>query len=630
MCGITGFIDFNKRTPNETLDQMVDTLKHRGPDDKGSWIYQTPTATIGLAQSRLSIIDLSQAGHQPMHYHHYTIVYNGEVYNFKEVRKTLSDLGHTFKSNSDTEVILHAFEEWGTACVDHFIGMFAFVLFDQKREKVFFFRDRAGVKPLYVYQKDGVVLFASELKCFHQHPLFEKVIDPVAIELYFDYGYVPSPHCIFKNTSKLNAGHWISLDITSKTLQKECYWNVHDFYKKEGQKIDYNEAKEQTHQLLKSAFNYRMVSDVPVGVFLSGGYDSTAVAAILQSDSTEKIKTFTIGFDAGVNEAPYAKETAAYLGTDHYEYYCKIKEAQEIIPDLAYYYDEPFADSSAIPTMLVSKKAKEKVTVALSADGGDEIFAGYNRYPKMLQYSAQLNKIPDSLKSLSSKLFLLGSHLIPDHKMQIKHKLQGVSLAVQQSKKQQLADLQWRSHSLPQNYAENIFSTQNDKYISGYQVNAQDYKDELSVMLATDYDMYLENDILTKVDRATMAVSLEGREPLLDHRILEFVAALPSSYKYDGITGKKLLKDIVYEYVPKTMMQRPKTGFSLPIYSWLEGDLSYLLDEYLNKKSIGKSNLFNVNFVHNAVRQFRNGNLYYKPLIWKLLVFQMWYDRWIN
>ena len=589
MCGITGFIDFERTTSQEILNEMVATLLHRGPDDRGAEVYHENEACIGLSHSRLSIIDLSEAGHQPMHYQDLSIVFNGEIYNYREIKSDLIRLGHKFSSSSDTEVILHAFDEWGTACVDLFIGMYSFVLISRKQRKVYFFRDRAGVKPLYIYQKEGLFLFASELKAFHKHPKFEKIIDQPALEIYFDYGYIPSPYCIFKNCFKLSPGYWMSLDLKNKKIQTHKYWSVHEFYKKKERKIGYTEAIEKTHDILKSACSYRMVADVPVGVFLSGGYDSTLVTAILQSESTEKIKTFTIGFEEGNNEAPFAKKTASYLGTDHYEYYCKMKEAQEIIPKLPYFYDEPFADSSAIPTTLVSKMAREKVAVALSADAGDELFAGYNSYSKMLNYSEKLNMIPDQLKFLARTLLNNGNHFIPRTNLQLKHKLRSISYALNTDRKQQIADLVWKANSLPIRYYNNLFLKLNDKYTTGYNIDTRGYRDELSIMLAVDYEMYLENDILTKVDRATMSVSLEGREPLLDHRILEFAASLPSSYKFDGSTGKRILKDIVHKYVPREMMDRPKTGFSLPIYNWLMSDLSYLLEEYLNEQAINQS-----------------------------------------
>ena len=629
MCGITGFIDYNKNTSRSTLGSMVNTLKHRGPDDYGFEIYTNDYASVGLGQTRLSILDLSPAGHQPMQYRHLSIVFNGEVYNFKEIKDELRDLGHQFKSNSDTEVILHAFEMWGTECVSRFIGMFAFVIYDQKTKKKYFFRDRAGVKPLFYYHQDDMFLFASELKALMQHPKFEKSLDLGALSTYFDYGYIPTPYCIFENTFKLEAGSYLEYDIAENSVRQRTYWNAIDYYQKPKLNIGFQEAKEELEVLLKSAFQYRMVADVPVGVFLSGGYDSTAVAAILQGCNNSKLKTFTIGFEEGNNEAPYARNTASYLGTNHHEYTCTTREAQEIISDLPHYYDEPFADSSAIPTMLVSRFARKHVTVALSADAGDELFAGYTSYPKLINKLKWMNRIPGQLKETSATLFSAMSSMVPSSQLALKHKLNGLSQSLNTNHYKQASELFRVASSLPLTYKERLFVDNAKEYPTKYHINPSGFHHEAEIALAVDYQSYLQNDILTKVDRATMSVSLEGREPLVDHRLLEFAAQLPFSYKYNGISTKRILKDIVHKYVPKEMMARPKTGFSLPIYSWLRDDLNYLVKDYLNEKELSVSGLFDVPFLVEQVSLFNANKLHYSPFIWKLLMFQMWYKKWM-
>jgi len=630
MCGITGFIDFKKNTSATLLSKMVKTLLHRGPDDFGTEIYMSDHASVGFGQTRLSILDLSPAGHQPMHYKNLSIVYNGEVYNFLEIKKELRGLGHRFKSSSDTEMILHAFEEWGVECVEKFIGMFVFVIYDKEQCKIFAFRDRAGVKPFYYYDRNGVFLFGSELKALLKHPSFERRIDNRALKTYFDYGYIPTPYCIFEDTHKLEPGSYLIYDIENNSIQINSYWKADDYYRLPKFNITYQEAKEELHDLLKSAFQYRMVADVPVGVFLSGGYDSTAVAAILQNGLTSKLKTFTIGFEEGNNEAPYARNTAKYLGTDHHEYTCTTKEAQEIIPFISYYYDEPFADSSAIPTMMVSQFARKYVTVALSADAGDELFAGYGSYPDLISKLRWMNQIPDSIKNHSANLFSVFSSLVPISNSSLKHKLDGLSKALNQDKYQQAADLHRLVNSLPEVYSSRLFSIGTVKYQTKFNLNPTGFHSEVEIALAIDYQSYLQNDILTKVDRATMSVSLEGRDPLVDHRLLEFAARLPLSYKYDGRSTKRILKDIVHEYIPREMMDRPKSGFSLPIYKWLRGELSYLIDENLNQKELSASGLFNVPFLLEQVELFRKKELHYSPFIWKLLMFQMWYKRWLS
>jgi asparagine synthase (glutamine-hydrolysing) len=636
MCGITGFVDFNntvKYNPKVVITEMNNTLHHRGPDDKGSDIFDLNEVTIAFAQARLSIIDLSSAGHQPMNYKNLSIVFNGEIYNYKELKTELENLNHQFHSDSDTEVLLHAYEEWGLKAVQKFIGMFAIVLFDKLQNKIFIIRDRAGIKPLYYYNYESIFLFSSELKAFHKHPKFKKEIDPQSMVQYFQnvhHGYIAAPKTIFKNTFKLIPGHILTLDIFTTKISIDKYWDATDFYKFPKLTLGYEEAKLQTKELLISACEYRMIADVPVGIFLSGGYDSTLVTSILQSNRSEKLNTFTIGFEEGNNEAPYAKETANYLGTNHTEYICTSKEAQEIIPTLPYFYDEPFADSSAIPTMLVSKLASKSVSVVLSADAGDEVFAGYDSYALLANNLKKIDKIPNWAKPIFS---VLGSAIalgIPSllYQGQTKHKLMAALNAMQSSNLLQSKSLFENMNSLPTSFLDNIFANKSSIFSNDFDVSG--YWEPLDIALSTDYQMYLQNDILTKVDRATMSVSIEGREPLVDHRILEFAAQLPLEYKWDGITGKKILKDIVHDYVPKSMMDRPKTGFSLPIYSWLRGDLSFLIDEYLSPEALNQSGLFNVPWVTKQVNLFKSNKLHYQPFIWKLLMFQMWYEKWMK
>ncbi|MBN1617976.1 asparagine synthase (glutamine-hydrolyzing) [Candidatus Dojkabacteria bacterium] len=631
MCGITGYIDFSSSTPPETLISMVNALHHRGPDDKGHEIFHNRQGTtIGLGQTRLSILDLTSAGHQPMSYKDLCTVFNGEIYNFKEIRKELEGFGHRFISNSDTEVILHAYEQWGPEFVHRLVGMFVIVIYDKALDKLLIYRDRAGVKPIFYYWHDGLFMFASELKSLFIHSRFQSEIDRNALLLYFDFGYIPSPYSIFQHTFKVEPGKFLVLDIKKKELFLERYWTIDDFYSKAKYSFDYHEAKERVKDLLIKSCDYRMVADVPVGIFLSGGYDSSTVTALLQKDKTEQLKTFTIGFEEGNNEAPYAKKIAQYLGTDHSEYTFTTREAQDIIPELSYYYDEPFADSSAIPTKLVSKLARNRVKVALSADGGDELFAGYTDYSKLDKQLEFLNKIPVQLNFVLRPSLLFISGLLSNSHSEIKHKLRSVAITLNSNKIKRAIELRRVSYSLPHYYHKNLFSSVLNRYKTKYDDELSNIGSVLEIALAIDYDMYLQNDIMTKVDRASMSVSLEGREPLLDHRLFEFVAQLPNEYKYNRLETKRILKDISHEYIPKELLERPKAGFSLPIYNWLRGDLQYLIDEYLDEKSISESNLFNTDFVREQVILFNKDRFHYKPIIWKLLMFQMWYRRWIK
>jgi len=629
MCGICGFIDFKSGSDIEILKEMVSTLYHRGPDDRGSDIFLSENAIIGLGHTRLSIIDLSPSGHQPMNYAHLCIVLNGEIYNYNELKDNLKELGHKFISESDTEVVLHAFFEWGISCVSKFIGMFAFVILDKKNLEVTLVSDRAGVKPLFYYWHNGLFLFSSELKAFHKHPGFNKKINTNAVYQYMDLLYIPSPYCIFEHCGKLEPGHILKFKTTKKSLEIIKYWDVFDFYKLPRLNISFGEAKDELEKLLLSAFQYRMVSDVPVGVFLSGGFDSTAVTAILQSIRSEKLKTFTIGFMEGNNEAPFAKEIAKYIGTEHTEYYCTTNETQEIIPTLPYFYDEPFADSSAIPTMLVSKLARESVTVALSADAGDEIFAGYTYYKTFQKNLELITRVPEIAWKSFSNLTDFASKITPDSNFRLKNKFAVLSEIFSTDQKLRPQLLHHSYYILSKMIKKELFSIPYQNLPTSFENDFVDFKDVLSIALATDYQMYLQNDILTKVDRATMSVSLEGREPFLDHRIIEFAAQLPIEYKF-GVIQKLILKDIVYKYVPKRLLDRPKTGFTIPIYSWLKNDLYYLLEENLNSAKINEAGFFKPLFVDKLKQDFIKGHLQDPTIIWKLLQFQMWYNRWIH
>jgi asparagine synthase (glutamine-hydrolysing) len=634
MCGISGFVDFNKKTDRPILEKMNRMLAHRGPDGEGYGIYNKDKATIGLGHRRLSIIDLSTGGSQPQTFNNLHITYNGEIYNYAEVKKVLEEKGHQFISHSDTEVILHAFKEWGKNCLQHFIGMFAFVIYDEVNNNIFACRDRAGVKPFFYYWKNNLFLFASELKAILQHPSFEKEINLDAAAAYMQYGYVPTPHCIFNNTYKLKPGNFLQLSIDKINLQTTQYWNVYDAYNKPVLKIDLPEAIEETEKLLTNAFEYRMVSDVPVGVFLSGGYDSSCVTALLQKGHTDKIKTFTIGVpDAGLNEAPYAKEIAQHLGTDHTEYYCTQKEALEIVPELPFFYDEPFADSSAIPTTLVSKIAREKVTVALSADAGDEIFAGYNRYDYLMKYGKTIQSMPSFVrKSLASVMNIIPASSIPylNKKYLFSSRYEKLKSLFNNPSEQNI--LMSLTQQMNQNDIEKLFKKTTHIVSTAFdskELNKDNFS-TLAYMMAIDYQTYLLDDILQKVDRAGMSVALEGREPFLDHRVIEWAAQLPMEFKYNNGNKKFIIKEIVHKYIPKEMIDRPKMGFGIPIADWLQKELKPFVDQYFDEKFIQHQNIFNFEEVTRIKKSFYEGKIERAEKIWYILMFQMWYDKWMN
>lgn len=626
MCGLSGFVDFTKESNIEILNKMVATLGHRGPDDSGGELYDSEYANVGFGHNRLSIIDLSKAGHQPMNFGKYSILLNGEIYNYSEIKNDLIVLGHKFVSETDTEVVLHAFAEWGENSVKKFIGMFAFVILDSNLNELTIIRDRAGVKPLYYYWENDLFLFASELKAFHKHPRFIKKINKSAVFQYFDLGFVPSPNCIFENSKKLNPGHILKLDFKTKSIELKKYWDVVDVYRLPKLNVSYDKALDEVEKLLQSACEYRMVADVPVGVFLSGGYDSSLVTAMLQKNRKDKLKTFTIGFADGTDEIPFAKEIAKYIGTDHTDYYCTTKEAQDIITTLPFYYDEPFADSSAIPTILVSKLARKDVTVALSADGGDEIFAGYTYYNTYLNNIETLSKLPKFLFKVSGKILSFLSFFIIN--FNLKRKLIAISNVLQSDKDKLAQNLQKNYFLIEKTQVNKLLNLKRKDQKLIFDDDFSKCNDNLSAALAIDYSFYMQNDILTKVDRATMAVALEGREPFLDHRIIEYVAQLPSDFKIKD-TQKRILKDILHRYIPKTLMDRPKNGFVIPIDSWLKKDLAFLLDENLSERCLSETGLFNNEYVKRLRRDFDQNKLNNSTMIWKLLQFQLWYKEWM-
>jgi asparagine synthase (glutamine-hydrolysing) len=636
MCGIAGFIDFKSKSDKSDLSKMTDALVHRGPDASGYYFDQKENYSVGLGHRRLSIIDLSPAGNQPMQFlnNRYRIIFNGEIYNYAELKEILTALGHRFETHSDTEVILHAYHQWGAEALKRFIGMFALVIYDEQEEKLFCCRDRAGVKPFFYYWTDNVFLFGSELKALMATSLFHKEIDINAVGSFMQYGYVPAPSCIFRNSFKLLPAHYLILDLKKRKIETAEYWNVYDCYNQEKLEISIEDAIEETEKVLEKAFNYRMVADVPVGVFLSGGYDSSCLVALLQKNKSRKIKTFTIGFeDEKFNEAQYAKEVAAVLGTEHHEYYCSEKDALNVIPDLPFYFDEPFADSSSIPTILVSKMARESVIVALSADAGDEIFGGYDRYDWMLKYYKKMNAIPAIARKGGSALL----KAVPFDRLPVfrdnnifKKRYEKLTAILRDPSPQNV--FMGMTVDFSDKERNRLFINKTDTIFSAHhkQELQKNYFDPLTYAMAKDYQTYMVDDILQKVDRATMSVSLEGREPFLDQHVIEWAGKLPAEYKIYNGQRKYLLRSIVHKYVPDALMDRPKKGFSVPVKSWLHGALKPMVEQYLDGSFIQKQKIFNEEYIEQIKRSYYDSHKESDYKIWFLLMFQMWYVKWMG
>jgi len=637
MCGLAGFIDYQQSSSKDTLRAMTDALTYRGPDSSGQYINDDTTVMVGLGHRRLSIVDLSARGSQPMSFEHIHIILNGEVYNFEAIQQTLIALGYSFTSKTDTEVVLKAFHAWGVACVEKFRGMFAFVIYDTKQRKLFMFRDRAGVKPFYYYAKKGFFLFASELKALHQHSGFSKKMNKDVIPTYMQFGYIPAPYSIFEDTYKLKAGHYIEYDLERADYTLHSYWDVVDFYAMDKTNTSEEEVLATLEKILTESCQLRMIADVPVGIFLSGGIDSSLVTALLQKKSNKALATFTIGFDeAGYNEAKQAKQIAAHLKTNHTEYYCTKQDALDIIPDLASIYDEPFGDSSAIAMILVSKLAKEKVSVVLSGDGGDEVFCGYSKYfvlnkaNRFLQSGLRKKAITVAVNCLNENRVHTLNNALPLSLRQtnIRDKFQKFKRAINSDSLEQMF-IQASSYvetSTIKQYVKGDFVSLTDTNFANFSRLTE--AKPLEKMMAIDYQTFMVDDVLVKVDRATMSVSIEGREPLLDHKIIEYMAHLPITMKYQENTSKYLLRKILYKYVPKNFYTKPKAGFQIPLYEWLKTDLKYLLDQYLAYERLEEGGIFNAKKVHQTLDAYFGGAYINISEIWFILMFEMWREKW--
>ncbi|WP_298734842.1 asparagine synthase (glutamine-hydrolyzing) [uncultured Chitinophaga sp.] len=630
MCGIAGFIDFTKKSGTDILQRMTDVMQHRGPNDAGYEVFGHPAANIGLGQRRLSILDLSSGGHQPMHFGQYTIIFNGEIYNFKEIKKDLEKMGYTFQSGSDTEVLLKGYDAWKEQVLDRCIGMFAFVIYDERQDQVILCRDRAGVKPLYYFWDGNVLLFASELKGLCEHPQFVKEIDVNSVSLFLQYSYIPAPYTVYRQTRKLKPGHLLTVSLNRKETQECAYWNVLDAYNQPLTDLSQNEVIQHTEMLMKSAYNYRMVADVPVGVFLSGGYDSASVAAILQAGSGSRIKTFTIGYkEKQWDESAEAKKIARHLGTDHTEWIVGPKDALDVLEHLPEIYDEPFADNSTVPTTLVSKLAARQVKVALSADGGDEIFAGYNKFNQALRYTRFSKKLQ---RMLSHTMSVLNPEMIPYFNRRYNFASRYEKMKLIWGSGQPQYALKYISQYLTESETQHYLQVRPEKYRTSFDLNGElnEVNDPLNKLLAMDYKTFLVDNNLVKVDRATMSVSIEGREPMLDHRLVEFLARVPASLKVKDNVNKYILKTIVHKYIPASLMDRPKRPFIAPLQEWFRDELREQMQYYLSPDRLNKTGLFNAPHVQQLLDRFlTSGNISHQKL-WNILVFQLWYNRWIE
>lgn len=652
MCGFTGFVDIGLRTahPHEVCKAMTDALAHRGPDDSGYW--SSPETGVFLGHRRLAILDLSEAGHQPMlsQSGRLVLVYNGEIYNHLELRAALEQQGLApkWKGHSDTETLLAGFEAWGvTDTLQKTIGMFAFALWDQKDQRLTLARDRIGEKPLYFGWQQNCLLFGSELKSLRAHPAFTANINRGALALLTRHNYIPSPYSIYEGIQKLRPGHIAIFDRSSHGLEPAVdpiinpYWSLQDVERENRNSIfegSVDQAVDELERLLLDSVEKQMLSDVPIGAFLSGGIDSSTIAALMQLQSDRPINSFTIGFnESGFNEAEHAKAVASHLGTNHTELYVTSTEAMDVIPRLPSLYDEPFADSSQIPTFLVSQMTRQHVTVALSGDAGDELFGGYNRYFLTREVWHNISRIPKfarkfaagTLTSISpsqwdrllNSLFLLAPSRRFTHPGDKLHKLAGIVRAGG------LEDI-YRglvSHEVTPETL--VIGAQEPKTVLTDENQWDSLRDFEHRMMFLDTLSYLPDDILAKVDRAAMGVSLETRVPFLDHRIVDFAWRLPLDYKIRKGTGKWILKQVLYKHVPQGLIDRPKMGFGVPIDVWLRGPLKDWAASLIDQKRLVEEGFFDPAPILKKWQEHQSGERNWQYHLWDILMFQAWLEN---
>jgi asparagine synthase (glutamine-hydrolysing) len=624
----------------------VASLRQRGPDDNGVWVR--PGGRVALGHARLAILDLTPAGHQPMRSSDgsLTMVFNGEVYNFAAVRAELEQLGHRFRSSGDSEVILAAFQQWGVEAAQKFIGMFAIALWNERERRLVLLRDRMGVKPLYYAWNGNNFWFGSELKALRAFAAWNAQIDSDALGEYLQFGYVSAPRSIYRGVHKLMPGHWLELGEVGEPAAHR-YWSAIAAAQQPGAgELPDSEEELERHLefLLIDAFRYRTVADVPVGVFLSGGIDSSAVAAILQRYGGSDVRTFTIGFeDPRFDEAPHARRVAEHLGTRHTERIVAARDMDGVLVQWAELFDEPFGDSSGVPTFLVSQLAREHVKVALSADGGDELFSGYNHYREIAERERSLARIPRALRqAIGRAIALVGPsrlqaladglpmpprlrHATRRNLIERLDKLRVIFPDLDRTLIYDLSMSSWTPWEI---------SPLLGGYDAGRETIDQTIDCYADQMARCDLRYFMPDDILVKVDRTTMASSLEGREPFLDHRLVEFGMRLPLALRRGPLGPKHLVRKVLYKLVPREILERPKQGFGIPLASWLRGELAPLVHEYLSPQRVREQGIFDPALVARAVRNFREGGPGNDRLdmqkLWYLISFQLWHERWMT
>lgn len=626
MCGIVGIVRSDNGTVDHALvSRMCAAIRHRGPDEDGFYLKEK----VGLGMRRLSIIDLA-GGQQPIHNQDKSawIVFNGEIYNYRELREKLEKLGHTFYTNSDTEAIVHAYDQYGADCPKHLRGMFAFAIWDERTQELFLARDRVGKKPILYAQLNGQLVFGSEFSALLLHPDISRDIDTEAIHHYLSFMCVPAPMTAYKAIRKLEPGH--SLRWKKGEIRIEQYWQP-DFSKKVD--IDEEEAGEQAIKILREAVKVRLMSEVPLGAFLSGGIDSSAVVALMSEESSEPVKTFSIGFEEqDFSELHHARRVAEHVGADHHEFIVR-PDAMEILPTLVEHYGEPYADSSAIPTYYVARETRQHVTVALNGDGGDESFAGYERYAAM-RLAERYHRIPALLRE---GVFQQAIQLIPSSETKrgrardVKRFIQAASLPKVERYLRWVSvfNAEAKNDLYSDNFTRETKNVAVSKMLAPWFAHANG-SGIIDAALLADIMTYLPNDLLVKVDIATMAVSLEARSPFLDHHVIEFAASLPEKFKLRGLTTKYLLKRVLKKLLPAENLDRKKMGFGVPIGHWFRGEMKPFLHETVLSERALKRDLFKPEAVRQMVELHTRGERDYAHQLWTLMMLELWFQRFID
>ena len=648
MCGIAGFLTSSAETEVDlkiTVSRMTNLLAHRGPDDSGIWVDRA--SGIALGHRRLSILDLSSDGHQPMHSEsgRYVIVFNGETYNFADLRRTLQAMRHSFRGLSDTEVMLAAIEQWGVEeALPRFNGMFAFALWDRAERQLHLVRDRLGEKPLYYGRMGRSFLFASELKALVAHPECDSEVNRDALALYLRYSCIPAPYSIYRGIYKLPPASRLTLKLSDvyRSPRVVTYWSAEEANRRGIEDLFAGSPEEATahlDELLRDSVKMRMAADVPLGAFLSGGVDSSTVVSLMQAQSSRPVRTFSIGFqEEAYNEAKHAAAVAHHLGTDHTEFYVAPEDIVPVIRRLPAIYDEPFADSSQIPTYLVSALARQHVTVSLSGDGGDELFGGYKRYLAWGKVWNTIRWLPRPVRQAASwGIRRLGPRQWNHMVSRITHRQAVPGLNCAGDKIHRLARILSAQDSFLRYQAILSVCESRDAVLPGADEPATFLRDRCQGtgfsdfrrhMMFLDAVTYLPDDILAKVDRASMAVGLEARIPFLDHRVVEFAARLPLSMKLRDGVGKWILRRVLYQYVPKQLIERPKKGFALPIADWLRGPLREWCEDLLQEQRLRDEQYFHPGVVRKLWHEHVSGERDLSPRVWGLLMFQAWLDEW--